>query len=1661
MGVFFVSGGTAYADCGSPANAIEAENCLTGNPPSEWDVRGAGDPNLQGFATDISVNRGQTVSFKVDTIAAAYRIDIYRLGYYGGNGARKVATLSNAATTKTNQPACVTQTTGLVDCGNWSVSASWAVPSTAVSGIYIARLVGEAGGVGASHMVFIVRHDGGTSRLLFQTSDTTWHAHNRYGGAHLDGGTGPGTGLAGVGRAYKVSYNRPFTTRSDAPEDWIFNAEYPMVRWLERNGYDVSYSTGVDTDRRGGEILNHKVFLSVGHDEYWSGPQRANVEAARDHTPPVHLAFFSANEISGKTRKQAPEGARIDPLTVNGVRNDMLEVPEADGKMRFWRDTPNVANLGASQVWTAPSGTLGYEWDEDLDNGLRPAGLVRLSTTTIDGSTDAPGTATHHLVFHKRSNGGLVFGAGTGQWPWGLDRNHDRGSAAPSVDMQQATVNLFADMGVQPASLQADLLPASASADVVAPASDITFPAPGAALPASTAVTILGTATDGSPGLVGGVEVSVDGGATWHPAAGRATWSYLWTPASNGTTTILSRAVDDSGNLEAPGAGRTVTVGGGATGVSDVAGHPLADDTARLVTTQATPPTEGPGGPILVIASPANPFSRYYAEILRAEGLNAFAVLDISAVDATVLAGYDLAILGEMSLTPSQVTTLTTWVNGGGNLIAMRPDKQLAGLLGLTDAGTTLTNTYLLVNTAASPGQGIVGQTMQFHGTADRYTLAAVTPAAVRVATLYSTATTATTSAAVSLRTVGSGEAAAFAFDLARSIVYTRQGNPAWAGQKRDGEAGPTRSDDLFYGAKAGDVQPDWVNLGKVAIPQADEQQRLLANLILKMNADRKPLPRFWYFPRGEKAVVIMAVDNHGNQTVEARLAAEEAASPAGCSVADWECIRSTVYLYTSALPDDSTAKQWEDAGLRGRPPRQHGLRGLDPASLADFYTGQIANFFSTFPSLAPLLTHRTHCIAWSDWATQPQVELENGIRLDANYYYWPPGWVNNTPGFFTGSGMPMRFAGLDGTMIDVYQATTQMTDESGQTYPFTINTLLDRAIGTEGYYGAFVANIHSDGSTESQAAAIVSSAQARSVPVVTAKQMLTWIDGRNGSSFTGITWSAGVLTFGVAVDAGANGLQAMVPTQNGASTLTALTRDGVALPHTTQTIKGISYAVFAAQPGTHRASYGGGFTLTVTAPTQGRITGTGINCGTGGSDCSEAYASGTVVPLTATPDTGYSLSAWTGACSGAGACSVTMDADKTVGATFAILRYTLTVTAPTHGTITGTGISCGTGGVDCTEIYDYGTAVPLTPTPDANYNLGGWTGACSGTGACSVTMTAARTVGATFTIQRYTLTVTAPTNGTITATGITCGTGGVDCTEIYDYGTVVPLTATPATGYDFGGWTGACSGTGACSVTMTAARTVGATFTIQRYTLTVTAPTLGTITGTGIACGTGGVDCTEVFDYGTVVPLTATPDTGYSLSAWTGACSGTGACSVAMTAARAVGATFAVQRLTLTVAAPANGTITGTGITCGTGGSDCTETFDYGTVVPLTATPATGYDFGGWTGACSGTGACSATMTAARTVGATFTIQRYTLTVTAPTLGTITGTGINCGTGGVDCTEIYDYGTVVPLTATPNTGYSLSAWTGACTGTGACSVAMTAARTVGATFASSATPSP
>ena len=617
----------AQAQCSNPANAIVAENCLPGNPASEWDIGAGsiGDPTIQGFATDISVNQGGTVSFKISTPASAYTINIYRMGYYGGMGARKIATITPSAHLPQTQPACLSDTSvGLTDCGNWAVSATWQVPATATSGIYFAHLIRSDTG-GDSHIVFIVRNDSSHSNILYQTSDETWQAYNYYGNGSLYSKGTPTFDLAD--RSLKVSYNRPFYVRNFNQEwdTWAFGAEFAMVQWLEMNGYDVTYFTGIDAARSGALIKNHKVYMDSGHDEYWSGPQRANVQAARDAG--VNLAFFSGNTMFWKTRLEnsidgsntanrtlvcyketlafaktdpadpptwtgtwrdpsfsppadggLPENALVGTLfMVNGTGPDndgslTIKVPAADGKMRFWRNTA-AANLAPNGTYTLVPSSLGYEWDVDADNGVRPAGAFDVSTSTYTltsdllldyGATYGAGTATHHMTMYRAPSGALVFSAGTIDWSWGLNSNHDNlwpfNSPNPDPNMQQATVNLLADMGAQPGTLQSNLVPATASTDTTPPASNITFPTSGSTLTTGTAITVTGVATD-SGGNVAGVEFSSDGGATWHPTTGRSSWSYTWTPTVvSATTTLLSRAVDDSGNLETPHGGITVSV---------------------------------------------------------------------------------------------------------------------------------------------------------------------------------------------------------------------------------------------------------------------------------------------------------------------------------------------------------------------------------------------------------------------------------------------------------------------------------------------------------------------------------------------------------------------------------------------------------------------------------------------------------------------------------------------------------------------------------------------------------------------------------------------------------------------------------------------------------------------------------------------------------------------------------------------------------------------------------------------------------------------------------------------------------------------------------------------------------------------------------------------
>ena len=244
-------------------------------------------------------------------------------------------------------------------------------------------------------------------------------------------------------------------------------------------------------------------------------------------------------------------------------------------------------------------------------------------------------------------------------------------------------------------------------------------------------------------------------------------------------------------------------------------------------------------------------------------------------------------------------------------------------------------------------------------------------------------------------------------------------------------------------------------------------------------------------------------------------------------------------------------------------------------AELNGMWNTQLAAFISSYPGIRSPRTNRNHCITWSDWASNPRAELAHGVRLDTNYYYFPESWIGNRPGLFTGAGFPQRFADLDGSLIDVYQATTQLTDESGQDLDVHIRDLIEGALGGNGYYGVFTANMHTDSSSHPGADAIVAEAKFRGVPVVSAAQMLDWLDGRNGSSFQNVSYSNQRLRFTVAADGRSRGLQGMVPAATAAGPLSGLSRDGVGVVGSPQRVKGMDYVRFPAAGGNYIATYG------------------------------------------------------------------------------------------------------------------------------------------------------------------------------------------------------------------------------------------------------------------------------------------------------------------------------------------------------------------------------------------------------------------------------------------------------------------------------------------------------
>jgi hypothetical protein len=472
-----------------------------------------------------------------------------------------------------------------------------------------------------------------------------------------------------------------------------------------------------------------------------------------------------------------------------------------------------------------------------------------------------------------------------------------------------------------------------------------------------------------------------------------------------------------------------------------------------------------------------------------------------------------------------------------------------------------------------------------------------------------------------------------------------------------------------------------------------------------------------------------------------------------------------------------------------------------------------------------------------------------------------------------------------------------------------------------------------------------------------------------------------------------------------------------------------------------------------------------GISCPGGPDGCTAIFPRGQVVSLVPQPGADQKFIGWGGSCTGAGACNVTMSANRTVTATFAS-GFTLNVSklgdAASFATITGTGITCGT---DCSEVYLPGTAVTLSVSLQTGTLFSGWGGDCAFRGSlttCPLTMSAGKNVSATFTLRGQLLTITRPSHGTVVSTNLApdvvdCGTATTDCSTVQDFNTLVNLQATADTGFVFANWTGTslCSvGAGAtnptCSFQIQGNVTATPNFRAgTAVTLTKSGNGMGTVTAKGtlspatVSCGPTCTSTTFAAFDAKPVALTATAAVGSRFVDFTGDCMSTSSpCSFIPAGANdSVNTQFVLRQFTLRVLNRTAGTVTSTTpsgiINCGLGGSNCTQDLEFNTQVVLVATPNADAIFVNWTGApCNGSAnATCAFRVPAAAVTLTPNYRARTVINVAKTgngsgLVTSVPAGINCGT---DCTEPILDNVAVKLTAAPSLGSSFAGFSGAC----------------------------
>jgi hypothetical protein len=450
VGLLLVGAGCVFAQAAAgvaSSDLIQRENRKPGT--TDWQLTNPGRASgvIEGYASLTSVNRGDRILLYVNTAEPTYTIDVFRLGYYGGLGGRRLA--PTVRRTGTVQPVPEPDPdTGRIEC-DWADPYVLDIPSTLdptnwMSGLYVAKLTAGVSGA-QNYIVFAVRDDARPSDLLLVQTVNTYQAYNVWGGKSLYGTVENRVDVDHAARA--VSFNRPYYGDDSSGASNLFWWEYPMVTWLESQGYDVAYATNVDVDADPTLLLSHKGFLSVGHDEYWSWTMRDNVEHARDAG--VSLGFFSGNTsywqvrfepspVTGDSRRTMvgyKDFWYLDPITPDCFKTNEWRLPPVNrpedqmiGVKYVTQARPTLVIEDASHwVFTGTgvqngdrltnadgSGFLGYE--VDAMGAGSPAGTQRLAHSPADATAATFGDMT----VYRADSGATVFSIGSIGWPWNL-----------------------------------------------------------------------------------------------------------------------------------------------------------------------------------------------------------------------------------------------------------------------------------------------------------------------------------------------------------------------------------------------------------------------------------------------------------------------------------------------------------------------------------------------------------------------------------------------------------------------------------------------------------------------------------------------------------------------------------------------------------------------------------------------------------------------------------------------------------------------------------------------------------------------------------------------------------------------------------------------------------------------------------------------------------------------------------------------------------------------------------------------------------------------------------------------------------------------------------------------------------------------------------------